>query len=313
MTNRDSYKDHTSNRVLSLDSVFRIQRIYSLKCQVSGTSTENGEDRFNAMGYNLNFERLGAHLYNSIWYNDFPDEFEAASGSMWEVLGFREVGTHNSYSFRKPLEKVNFIDVYGGIKGRFDYNETLRERYLWAGIESSLERVWTKFGFFQNLERVNQQDYRYSGFEYELWNSPIQSLEYFLSALWGGAAHYSEGFTGWRIRLAGNAIVKPLRRLVYVLNVSREDFYTKYKGKRCYLQTIVWNKVSYMIMRSMFLRGIYQYNDFDDSSNASLLFAYEYYPLSNFYIGVNFNELNTFDTIENRLEAFLKVSYFWRL
>jgi len=311
--NKDNFADNSYNRVVSLDGVFRFKRIYSLKPQVSKSFTKDTTGNIEATGYNLIIERLGAHTYNSIWYSDFPEDFDAQSGSMWQVLGFREIGTHNDLFIRKPFEKINEISFHGGLKGRFNFNNDLTEDYLWVLTELSLNKFWSKLEFFKNHEFYNNLDFRYSGFEYELWNMPTRYYEHYLSVIWGGAVNYYEGYTGWRIRLFYSVTVKPVQRIVYNINISREDFYHEYRGERAYLQTIVWNKLSYQIIPSMFLRGIYQYNSLDKTSNASLLFAFEYSPLSNIYVGTNLNDFSTVEQLTDNVEVFAKIGYLWRL
>ncbi len=313
MTNKDDFGNETYNRTLSMDGVLRLRHIYSLKAQVTRSMTKDAVASYGATGYNLNLERLGANVYNSVWFNDFPPEFEAQSGSMWDVLGFRTLGTHHDLSLRKPFERLNEIAFHGGAKGRFNYDDELQEEYFWAAAEASLDKVWTKLNFFKNHELYNSQDFRYSGFEYETWNTPAPYLENYVSLIWGGAPHYNEGFTGWKYRLTYSAVIKPIKRIVYNASISREDFYREFGGARSYLQTIVWNKLSYQIIRAMFLRGIYQYNTLGKTSDASVLFASEYSPLSNIYIGANFNDFSAIEQMGDSLEVFAKISYLWRL
>ena len=313
MTNKDNFEDNTYNRDISMDAVFRFRRIYSLKSQVTGTFTGDTLNHRKAIGYNMNLEKLGGDSYHSIWYNDFPETFEAQSGSMWEVIGYREIGTHNGLFFRKPLDFVNIFELHGGLKGRFNYQNELKEEYFWASVEGSLEKFWTKLKFFKNHEVYGDTDFRYHGFEYEFWNTLTSYIEHYFSILWGDTPYYYEGFTGWRYRLVYGVTVKPIPRVVYNMNFSREDFYYEYRGKRCYLQTTVWNKLSYQIMPAMFIRGIYQYNSLDKISNASLLFGFEYSPLSNIYVGANLNDFSTVEQMGDNLETFIKVGYLWRL
>lgn len=232
---------------------------------------------------------------------------------MWEVIGFREIGTHNDLFIRKPFKKINEISFHGGLKGRLNFDNELAEDYLWLSTEFSLNKFWSKFEFFNNHEFYNNLDFRYSGFECELWNIPTRYYEHYLSVIWGGAANYYEGYTGWRIRIFYSVTVKPIQRIVYNINISREDFYREYRGERDYLQTIVWNKLSYQIIPSMFLRGIYQYNSFNKISSASLLFAFEYSPLSNIYVGTNFNDFSTVEQLTDNVEVFAKIGYLWRM
>jgi len=313
MTNKDNSKDAMYNRALSVDGVFRFGDIYSLKSQVTGTFTKDSTNRYEATGYNLNLERFGADSYNSLWYNDFPKEFKAQSGSMWEVIGYREIGTHNGLFIRKPLERINDFELHGGMKGRFNYDNELVEEYFWTSVEASLDKAWAKLEFFKNHECHEGQDFRYSGFEYELWNTPTRYMEHYLSLLWGGAIHYATLATGWRYRLFYNFTIKPVSKIVYNITISREDFYHAFRGERLDLQTIMWNKLSYQIIPAMFLRGIYQYNSLDRRSDASLLFAFEYSPLSNIYIGTNLNDFSTVTQMGDHLEAFIKIGYLWRL
>jgi hypothetical protein len=267
----------------------------------------------NAIGYNLNLERFGHNSYQSLWYNDFPENFEAASGAMWELVGYREAGLHNGFFIRQPIQLINDCELHLGGKARFDADDELVEDYFWASAETSLDGLWTKLEIRRNRERHSEETFRYSQLEYELWNTPVRQIEYYLSLLWGDAPHYTEGFTGWKLRTMSEVTFKPLPRVVYNISVSREDFYYGRGGDRCYLQTIVWNKLSCQILRGMFLRGIYQYSSSDRRSDASLLLAFEYSPLSNIYLGANFKDWSGLEGIDENLELFAKVGYLWRL
>jgi hypothetical protein len=107
--------------------------------------------------------------------------------------------------------------------------------------------------------------------------------------------------------------LEPISRIVCNLTITREDFYRSFGGKRSYVQTIFWNKISCQIKPSMFVRGIFQYNSLEEVSSASCLFSYEYNPLSNIYVGANFNDFSRWDRMEDCGKAFFKMSYFWRL
>jgi hypothetical protein len=63
----------------------------------------------------------------------------------------------------------------------------------------------------------------------------------------------------------------------------------------------------------MFVRGIYQYNSLEKRAEASVLFAYEYSPLSNIFIGTNLHDLERFGDLGDQLELFAKIGYLWRL
>jgi hypothetical protein len=312
ITNKDDFQDGTSNRTFSLDGVFRFEDVYSLKSQLTGTFTRNTDGCRSAVGYNANLERFGATSYTSIWYNDFPEDFEAQSGAMWELVGYREIGAHNGLFIRKALESIDIFELHGGLKGRLNYENALVEDYFWASAEASLNKVWTKLEFFKNHELCAGQDFRYSGFEYELWNTPAPYIEHYLSALWGDAIHYATLRTGWRYRLLYNFTIKPMPKAIWNTSISREDFYRKYGAERLELQTLVRTKVSYQILPAMFLRAIYQYTSEERISDASVLFAFEYSPLSNIYIGANFKEFSCLEDLGNNVEIFSKIGYLWR-
>lgn len=310
---KDNFQDGTHNRIVSMDGNFRLGDIYSLKSQVTRSMTKDVTGTYGETGYNLNLERLGANVYNGIWYNDFPEGFDAQTGYMLPVLGYREIGTHDAIFLRKPFEWIDQIELHGELNGRFNYEDELKEDHFSVSAEASLDRIWTKFEFSKNHEWYNEQDLRYSEFEYELWNTPVRYMEHYLSVIWGGAVEYEESFVGWSYQVEYDITLKPLSRVVYNMNFAREDLYHEYGGKRHKLQNVVWTKLSYKIVQNAFLRGIYQYNDLDKRSDASLLFAYEYRPLSNIYAGMNLNDFATGKQVADNLEAFVKIGYLWRL
>lgn len=312
MTNRDDFEDGTYNRALSVDGILNFASIYYLKQQFTRTFTRDSTGRYDANGYNLHLGRYGPRLGNFIWYNNFPDEFAAQSGSMWEVIGYQEIGTDHELYFRNPFKNINEFKLQGGVKGRINDGD-LEEDYLWTSAEVALNSFWTKLEFFKNHEVYNDVDFKYSGCELEIWNTPVHFIDHYLSFVFGSAAHYSEGFTGWKYLVFYNLTLKPISRLVCHTSISRKDFYDEFGGQRSYLQTVIWNKLSYQIMPSMFIRSIYQYNNLDRTSNLSFLLAFEYSPLSNIYVGTNLNDFVDVDQIGDNVEVFAKMSYLWRL
>lgn len=312
MTNRDDFENGMYNRVLSMDGILNFATIYYFKPQFTRTFTRDSTGPYDATGYNLYLGRYGPHFGNNIWYNDFPDEFTAQSGSMWEVIGYKEIGTHHEFYIRKPSKSINEIILQAGAKARINDGD-LEEDYFWTSAETSLNSFWTKLEFFKNHEVYNNVDFKYSGCELEIWNTPVHFIDHYISIVCGSAAHYYEGFTGWKYRVFYNLVLKPISRFVCHTSISREDFYYEFGGERSYLQTILWNKLSYQVMAQMFVRGIYQYNSLDQISDLSFLLAFEYSPLSNIYIGTNLNDFTDVDQIGDSVEIFAKISYLWRL
>jgi len=51
------------------------------------------------------------------------------------------------------------------------------------------------------------------------------------------------------------------------------------------------NELFYFFTKHIYMRLIYQYNSYYETSDTGLLFGYEYGPLSNIYMGVNFNDI----------------------
>jgi hypothetical protein len=312
MTNRDDFEDGTYNRALSMDGILNFATIYYFKPQLTRTFTRDSTGCYDATGYNLHLGRFGPHFINNIWYNDFPDEFTANSGLMWEVIGYKEIGTHHEFYIRKPFKKINEIILQGGAKGRINDGD-LEEDYFWTSAETSLNSIWAKLEFFKNHEVYNDVDFKYSGCELEIWNTPVHFIDHYISIVCGSAPHYYEGFTGWKYAVFYNLTLKPISRLVLYTSISHEDFYYEFGGERSYLQTVLWNKISYQIMPQMFIRGIYQYNSLDRTSDLSFLLAFEYSPLSNIFIGTNLNDFVDVDHIGDNVEIFAKISYLWRL
>jgi hypothetical protein len=311
--NKDNLGRGLWNRALSVDGLLRFGTVYSLKSQLTGTWTKTEDDEIEAVGYNMNLERFGGNSYHSLWYDDFPAQFEVESGAMWEVIGYRALGTHHGVFFRRPFSWVNDMELHGGGKARLNHDNELLEEYVWGSAEMSLGRLWTKIEYSRNHEVSGDYEYRYSQYEYELWNSVTKYLEYYLSGVWGSAPKYDEGFTGWKLRSVLGVTWKPFQRIVWNTNVTREDFYSGYGGTRQYLETVWWSKVSLQLRSSMFLRAIYQHNSMEECADASLLFAFEYNPLSNVYVGANFRRFSRIEEITDDMEFFAKVGYLWRL
>ena len=278
----------------------------------------SGDYTADALGMNANFEHFGADMYNSVWGSDFPGNFEAHAGSMWEQIGVREVGTHNGLFFRNPTSFLNIFEIHGGMKFHFDDEWRSEEEYFWTSVEGASDIIWSKLSYNWNHEIVNEKDLKFGSSTLESWGNPWSNLEYYGSLTLGNAPCYDEGITGWRSRVIGGLALKPVPNLVYNFNLTREDFYREYEGPLKYIQTVAWNKLSFQVRSAMFLRGIYQYNrlvqygEETTGNSASILFEWEYSPLSNLYIGTNFLDFAELKDLTGSWEVFLKLGYFWR-
>lgn len=324
ITNKDDPDAEAVNRVASVDCVLRFAGIYSLKAQVSRSFTERcaeifGDEetedaiRFEASAYSLNFERFGPTFFSSVWYDNFPKEFEAQSGLIMEYVGFRTLGTTNTYTFRKPTDRINEIAISGGGRGRFDFDNELQEHYAWLKAEVSTGSFWGELELYENHENYNGAEFDYAGVGIELWNNPNPILDHFLSLTVGDAPNYEGGYTGWRYRASYNAALKPIMRLIYETRFTQEAFYLHYLDSRVYEQTLFWNKVSVYLKPSMFIRGIYQYNSLTETADLSLLLSYEYSPLSNLFLGFNAEDFRGANDFGENYQIFVKMSYLWRI
>ncbi|MBN2054847.1 carbohydrate binding family 9 domain-containing protein [bacterium] len=325
--NTDDAADDTWNRVAAVDGSFRFAGIYLLKLQYSQSFTrsfassgcftledENSEPRQEDAGaYTVHIERDGSRFYTKLWFDNVPESFLTRTGLILENLGYRTAGTHCGYFIRQPNDWADMIEFHADIKGRFDFEDDLREEYVRLSTELGMDRFWSQVSWFSNHENVDAFDFTYTGTELELWNTPVPWLDHYLSLRIGGAPDYDMGDTGWNYRVNYNATIKPLDRIVWFFRLSREDFYDDYEGDRRFQQTIAWNKVSCQITGAMFLRAIYQYNSYTELSDASILFSWEYSPLSNLYCGINLDDFRSRGDLGRNVEVFLKVRYLWRI
>jgi hypothetical protein len=312
MTNKDDPGSSASNRCLSMDASLRFRDIYAVSSQVTHSITDQKDGQEEATGYTVKLYRYGENLYSHLLYSNFPDDFDAQSGSLWEDLGYRTLEGNASYTLRKPSASINELEFFTTLKGRYDDSNDLAENYASAGLEMSREAMWSKINIYRNHEEIDGVTFEYTGYGWELWHSPSPYFEYSTSLNFGGAGLYAEQLTGWKYRWVYEMTVKPLIRLVYNAKYSREDFYDRFQGDRVYLQNIFWNKVTLQIIPAMFFRVIHQYNSLDKLSDASVLLTYEYCPLSNVHVGVNFNQFSTVQDMTDHLEIFLKIGYLWR-
>ena len=103
------------------------------------------------------------------------------------------------------------------------------------------------------------------------------------------------------------------RRLMY--SASNNKFYEQKKGDRVYNITILSQRISLQISRTLSLRLITDYNDFYKDLYNSFLFSWELHPGTVFYLGIDDSREQDESGLFRKQGRyyFIKFSYWWRI
>lgn len=109
--------------------------------------------------------------------------------------------------------------------------------------------------------------------------------------------------------------LKPLTNLRLFYDLKNDNFYKKKGGEKEYHVNIISQRINYQISRTLSLRLITDYNDYDKELYNSFLLNWELRPGTVFYIGMDDNQEKDDSGIFRREGRyyFIKFSYWWRI
>ena len=124
-------------------------------------------------------------------------------------------------------------------------------------------------------------------------------------------------------RISGVVQYQPLEKLNFSLSLSYVDFYRDSDKALTYDYAIFRSRNTFQLNKYLFLRAIFEYNDFQKRLTADALISFTYIPGTVFHAGYGsafeklkwdgreYRDSNIF--LETKRGLFFKVSYLWRL
>jgi len=305
------------NRIGGIDAHFKFKDYYRLSFQIVGSSSKVQEEKTDIVpAMNFNLSRVSRHWNISAEYTSMPDEFESSLG-YFRRKDIRSFRTRVGYSILPQNDII--VDIRPSIEYRriYDFNNTLTDDEIRiGGFISGWRNSFIYGGFTTGLERYEGVDFYKNTLRAHMNSEPFSWLSVNLSFSIGDGIYYSENpYLGYKTSYGFMVTLKPLRNLRVFYNYKNDAFKRERGGERVYRINLISQRISYQLSRTLSLRLITDYNDYDGDFYNSVLLSYELRPGTVFYIGMDDNQERD-DTGIFRNQGkyyFIKFSYWWRL
>jgi len=305
------------NRVAGIDGHFKFKTYNRFTFQIIGSQTKFEDEKTSLTpAAKLNFSHSSRHISFSADYTRIPEEFESSTG-FFRRKDIQSFDTRIGYTFLPQNQWVISVRPSLEYKRIYDFNNTLTdEEYELSCFISGWRQSHLGGGFSSEMERYNGINFHKNSFRMHLGSEPFSWLNANLSFSFGDGIYYDEnpylGYkTSWGLRLT----LKPLTNFRLFYNFNNNEFSEIKGGERVYSINIISQRISYQISRTLSLRLITDYNDYDKKLYNSVLLSYELRPGTVFYLGVDDNQEKD-DSGIFRGEGkyyFIKFSYWWRI
>ena len=132
----------------------------------------------------------------------------------------------------------------------------------------------------------------------------------------GNSIYYDpdDPFLGWSDSYGIYINVKPSKRLQMGVDFSKQIFWEEKGGEQLYDYTVIRQRTTYQISKTLSLRAIFDYNHYYDEIYGSFLVSWILRPGTVFFLGVDNNLLREAGRYARTdYSIFIKFSYWWRM
>ncbi len=305
------------NRIGGIDAHFKFKKYYRFSFQLVGSSSKVQDEKTDLVpALNLNFSHSSRHWDISTEYSSLPEEFESSLG-YFRRKDIRSFSTRVGYNI---LPQNDFIvNIRPSIEYRrtYDFENILTDDEIQVGgFISGWRNSFIYAGFTTGLERYEGIDFYKNNFRSYFESEPFSWFTLNLSFSTGGGIYYEEDpYLGYKISYGMRATFKPLRNLNIFYNYRNESFFKHRGGDRVYQINLISQRISYQLTRTLSLRLITDYNDYEGDFYNSILLSYVLNPGTVFYLGVDDNQGREDSGIFRNQGRyyFIKFSYWWRI
>lgn len=305
------------NRVAGIDGHFKFGNLNRMSFQFIGSQTKAGEEKTDIVpALSFNFSRQARHLQLSVDYNSLPPDFEASTGFFMRK-DIKALSSRISYAFLPQNDLIISIRPSFEYRRIYDFDNTLTdEQFNFSGFITGWKNSLLWMTFSSELERYEGIDFKQKSFRINLSSDPLAWLNGNISFSFGDGIYYAENpYLGYQTSYGFRLTIKPLTNLRFFYNVSNNKFFEERGGERVYNINIISQRISFQISRTLSLRLITDYNDYNKELYNSLLLSWELRPGTVFYLGIDDNQEQDdagFFRNQGRY-VFIKFSYWWRI
>jgi hypothetical protein len=315
----DSWDSITSNynRAAGIDGHFKFKNYYRFSFQIAGSSSKVENDKTDlvpAMYFRLS--HTSRHWNLSATYTHLPEEFDASSG-FFRRKDLRQFQSRIGYNILPQNEFIVDIRPSLEYKRAYDFNGMLTDEEIQiGGFISGWRGSHIRGNYEVEMERYGGINFHKKSFRIGIRSEPFSWFEGDISFSAGDGIYYDDNpYLGYKVTFGLRATFKPLRNLNAFYNLQNNSFYKKKGGDKEYRINILSQRISYQLSRTVSLRVITDYNDYDKELYNSVLLSYEYGPGTVFYLGIDDNQAkNEAGIFQNQGRFyFIKFSYWWRI
>jgi hypothetical protein len=338
------------NRSLSLDFRFNFLKNFYFGGMISGFATReitdtdffDAPDRFGSENqYTAAFDGEAYNDYSTFLFVNrqsdnygFWTEFSSNGPTVRRDLGFltrngyTSFYTYHHYNIYPDSKIIRRItpDITGGLQ--HNYDGIIKDQYMYPGVTIEFHngtRLWGNYIGILNNETYGGQWLT----DIKRWNFGIEN--YAIQEI-GAGMFYEAGrsivrfgsppYLGYGQYFEVWSDIKPIDRIVSSFHYSYQDLGALDGNSLLFAGWVLSNTTRYQFNKNLFVRLVFQYDQFSDAFSFDPLVSYKWNPFTVLYVGSthNFEQVDDATSINNRTTIkerdrtiFLKFQYLWQL
>jgi len=314
------------NRVVGADGRFRVTQTSIADFHLFGAFTQrNGSDETasdHALG--IRYQYGTRKVIVDLGYQDISKNFQIDTGFITRT-GIRRFSAFAMYKFYPKSHFFQRIEPFYWSFHLYDTEDEMFETFNLFTL-----RFWLPKSTMFRVDTILANEV-FAGERFGTSGVGIQgesqiTKQIFLHLYFRrtGFIYYDpeDPYQGHGNRFGGGVRYQPLDKLRFVLSLSYVDFSRDSDKKKIYDYAILRSHNTFQINKYLFLRAIFEYNDFRERLTVDALISFTYIPGTVIYAGYgsafeklewdgqDYRESNDF--LETKRGYFFKVSYLWR-
>lgn len=306
------WKDNGFNNVIGVDSHLRYKNFRgNFQVAVSNNSNETGST---GEAYYGNITFAEENLYAGVSTTHFSTDFDAQLGFIKRL----DIKSYYGYlGYNLFPEKKYFIS--GGPRLSYEYitdwqgnlqDKKLQLRFTFQTLFNTAAAAY----LMKDYEKYNGIGFNKTQYRLSIYSSPSKFFNFGTYFILGDSIYYSDTpYLGHSLTANFWANILPTPRLSITTNWSAVNFYEGTGEDFVYRINIFRFSSTYLFTRNLYLKTIWEYNDYYNTHYGNVLLAFEYNPGTVFYLGystdlIRMNE----ELITQSYSIYVKLSYLLR-
>jgi len=315
----DKEIDGSYNRVAGVDGQLKFNNKFFISFQALGSKSRfNKQDTGFAPALYAEFFYFTKYWGAGAYWKSLHPDFEAASGFV-ERVDYRGAGAYANFNIYPQKKFLNQVDFRFRVAQKDAYFQNIVTDCFY---EASSSLRFTEFNqlyitFRNMMERYENIEFKKNTLQLEGQFNLIGWMPFSIFFQTGDSINYDPDnpFLGWSNVYMISLNFKPNNRLQLGVDLSKETFWEKKGGDELWDYSVIRQRTTYQISKTLSLRAIVDYNFFYKEVFGSFLVSYVLRPGTVFFLGFDSNYLrDEFGKYDRQsYNIFLKFSYWWRV